>query len=175
MRKNGSSKNGVTPEPVGTELAQSLDAAPSLAPDQSAGYLVREVHRAFMRALESRLNNHGISSGMWWFLRLLWIKDGVSQTVLSEQLGVMGPTTVRAMDRLERFGLITREADLNDKRKAIIKLTEKGRGLERELLPYAIEVNRIGATGLSEVEEQILRTLLQRVLANLNNDNSKMG
>lgn len=144
----------------------------SLPPDQSVGYTVREVHRAFMRSLEARLSRHGITPGMWWFLRLLWIEDGLSQAELSDRLNVMGPTTVRAMDRLERFGLITREADEQDKRKVIIRLTERGRDLERELMPYALDVNRVGTKNLTDVEAQILRTLLQRVLASLNEDHS---
>lgn len=150
--------------------APSAQQQAILRPDQSVGYIVREVHRAFMRSLEARLARHGITSGMWWFLRLLWIEDGVSQAELSDRLNVMGPTTVRAMDRLERFGLITREADEQDKRKVIIRLTEHGRSLERELMPYAVDVNRIGIKNLTELEAQILRTLLQRVLGSLNED-----
>jgi DNA-binding MarR family transcriptional regulator len=154
--------------PAGARRARRPKA--SLPPDKSVGYIVREVHRAMMRSLEARLVHHGISSGMWWFLRLLWIEDGVSQTELSDRLKVMGPTTVRAIERLGRFGLITREPDPKDGRKVIIRLTQKGRDLERELLPHAVEVNQIGTAGLSEDEGQTLRSLLGRVLDNLTKD-----
>jgi len=174
LAKAGAAKPGKKAEkPAGVRRGRGR--TPSLPPDKSVGYIVREVHRAMMRSLEARLVHHGISSGMWWFLRLLWIEDGVSQTELSDRLKVMGPTTVRAIERLGRFGLITREPDPKDGRKVIIRLTEKGRDLERELLPHAIEVNEIGTAGITEEEGQTLRALLGRVLDNLTKDQTPVG
>src|SRR5258708_4331401 len=46
-------------------------AAADFPPDQSVGYLVREAHRAFLRALGARVSRHGVSIGMWYFLRAI--------------------------------------------------------------------------------------------------------
>lgn len=145
-------------------------AAPDLNPNDSLAYIVREVHRAWMRSLEARISKYGITSGMWWFLRLLWIEDGISQAELSDRLKVMGPTTVRAMDRLEKFGLIRREPSVEDKRKVLIYLTPAGRGLKADLMPVAIEVVNLGTKSLSPAESALARELLRRVLADLNAD-----
>lgn len=149
--------SSLSAQPAAPETVEDLDAA------ESIGYLIRDAHRTFMRSIEARIGQHGITSGMWWFLRRLWVEDGVSQAELSEQLHVMGPTTVRAMDRLERSGLIERRQSASDKRKAIIFLTEKGRALRVQLMPYAHEVQDIALSSLSDIEAQILRSLLVKV------------
>jgi MarR family transcriptional regulator, organic hydroperoxide resistance regulator len=160
-------------------MSSSMSDAPSarakdLPPSESVGYVVREVHRAFMRSLEFRISQHGITSGMWWFLRLLWIEDGFSQAELSERLRVMSPTTVRAMDRLEKQGLITRQPSADDKRKVHIFLTERGRALRSQLIPIAHEVNRIGTKSLTSAEIKTLLSLLARVMDNLVEDHDAM-
>ena len=65
-------------------------------PDDRLAHLIRDVARAQMRALQQRLAPHGVSFGHWTFLRILWIKDGLTQRELSELAGVMEPTTFTA-------------------------------------------------------------------------------
>ena len=77
-------------------------------PDQSVGYLVRETHRAFLRALGTRVSRHGVSTGMWYFLRALWEEDGLTQRELSRRVRMMEPTTATALESMERRGLISR-------------------------------------------------------------------
>ena len=60
----------------------------------SLGYLVRDANRAFQRLLERRISPHGVTRGQWYFLRVLWEEDGLSQRELSARVGMMEPTTV---------------------------------------------------------------------------------
>lgn len=131
--------------------------------EDSMGYLVRRTFRSFTAALEDRLSQHGVSISMWFFLRLLWEGDGRSQKELGEELGLAPPTTVSAMDNLERRGLIHRIRDIEDRRKINIYLTGAGRDLKRKLGHYAAEVNAIALQDLSPSETALLRNLLQRV------------
>ena len=43
------------------------------------GYLVRDANRAFQRLLEKRISPHGVTRGQWYFLRVLWEEDVLSQ------------------------------------------------------------------------------------------------
>src|SRR5262249_41596798 len=79
-------------------------------------YLVRDAHRAFQRLLEKRITAHGITRGQWYFLRVLWNKDGLSQRALSSRVGMMEPTTVIALRSMERAGLIRRSRSADDRR-----------------------------------------------------------
>src|SRR5262245_12085990 len=73
---------------------------------ESMGYLVRRTFRAFTRTLELRLAEYEISISMWFFLRLLWEQDGLTQREISEELGLTPPTTVSAIDALEKRGYV---------------------------------------------------------------------
>ena len=45
-----------------------------------------------------------MSFGHWTFLRILWEHDGLTQRALSEEAGVMEPTTFTALKAMERLG-----------------------------------------------------------------------
>ena len=66
-------------------------------PAESSGYLVRDAHRAFQRLLEKRIAEYAVTRGQWYFLRVLWSEDGLSQRELSARVGTMEPTTAVAL------------------------------------------------------------------------------
>ncbi|MGA7528835.1 MAG: hypothetical protein WBW11_16650, partial [Pseudolabrys sp.] len=66
-------------------------------PDDRLAHLVKDATRALVRALQMRLAEHAVSFGHWTFLRILWDCDGLTQRKLSEQAGVMEPTTFSAL------------------------------------------------------------------------------
>src|SRR5579884_675091 len=73
--------------------------------------LMRQVYRGLSRGMEQRSIKYGISIGTWYFLRVLWEKDGVTQSELSDRIGIVGPTTVMAINRMVRDGLVVRSTD----------------------------------------------------------------
>ena len=85
----------------------------------SLGYLVRDANRAFQRLLEKRISPHGVTRGQWYFLRVLWEEDGLSQRELSARVGMMEPTTVIALRGMEKAGLT---ASLNQAQQRIKSL-----------------------------------------------------
>jgi DNA-binding MarR family transcriptional regulator len=73
----------------------------------------------------------------------------------AERLGLKHNSTVELVDRSEREGLLTRTADPNDKRRAILELTGKGRRLlERLASDHAKELQE-GAPRLIEALERV--------------------
>src|SRR3989442_7356814 len=76
--------------------------------DDRLAHLIKDATRALVRALQIRLIEHGVSFGHWTFLRILWEKDGLTQRALSEEAGVMEPTTYAAVIAMEKLGYITR-------------------------------------------------------------------
>jgi DNA-binding MarR family transcriptional regulator len=62
----------------------------------------------------------------------------------AERLGLKHNSTVELVDRSEREGLLTRSADAHDKRRAILRLTRKGRlVLERLAGDHAEELREL--------------------------------
>ncbi len=136
-------------------------------PTNSIGYLTRIAFRAFSRALEVRTAPHGVSSGQWRFLRVLWREDGITQRELSRRVGMREPTTVIALKSLERSGFVTRKKSEEDRRKVHVFLTPQAQALEAVLLPAVAEVNDVALAGLSKTEIDILRKALTQVGRNL--------
>lgn len=136
-------------------------------PNNSIGYLTRIAFRAFSRALEVRTSPHGVSSGQWRFLRVLWQEDGITQRELSRRVGMREPTTVIALKSLERSGFIQRVKSEEDRRRVHVFLTPEAKALEATLLPAVAEVNRQALAGLSEAEIEVLRRALAQVGRNL--------
>lgn len=138
-----------------------------LKPEDSAGYLVRDTHLLFAKALRNRLQAHQITPGQWYFLRTLWDEEGLSQRELSRRVGTTEPTTVSALRLLARNGMIERVRNPKDRRTINIFLTDKARDMKAELMPVAVEVNDIATGGLSDDEFAQLRALMQKIRENL--------
>ena len=77
------------------------------------------------------------------------------------------PTTVTAVNAMEKSGFVRRSRDATDRRKVNVFLTPAGRALQSRLLPHAKAVNELAAAGLSAQEVATLRAILDRVRANL--------
>lgn len=138
-----------------------------LQPEDSAGFLIRDTHLLFAKALRNRLQTHQITPGQWYFLRALWAEEGLSQRELSRRVGTTEPTTVSALRLLARNGLISRVRNPDDRRTINIFLTDKARDLRTELMPMAFDVNENATAGFSPAEFSQLRSFLRRIRENL--------
>ena len=129
--------------------------------------LLRDAQRSLSRVLADRIADHGVSIGQWYFLRALWEEDGLTQRELSHRVGMMEPTTVTALNGMERNGLVNRVRNPRDRRKMNVFLTDRGRGLKEVLMPVEAQVSRSALDGLGEADAQRLILALRQVAANL--------
>ena len=120
-----------------------------------------------MRSLSRRLAAHGVPFGHWTFLRILWERDGLTQRELSEEAGVMEPSTFAAIQAMEKLGYVKRKRLPDNRKNVYVHLTPKGRALRKKLVPLAEEVNRIGLRGLSASERATVRRALMTMIDNL--------
>ncbi len=134
---------------------------------ESVGYQIRCTHRALQRFLQLKIEPHGVTLGMWYFLRALWNEDGLNQRELSHRVGTMEPTTLSAILTMERRGLVRRVQNKKDRRKWHVHLTAKGRALKAELIPLAREVVDTAVQSLSRKEVRQLLDGLAEVQKNL--------
>jgi MarR family transcriptional regulator, organic hydroperoxide resistance regulator len=147
--------------------ARSNPRAVEFPPRLSSGYVVRDAHRAFQRLLERRIAPYGVSRGQWYFLRVLWNTDGLSQRELSARVGMMEPTTVIALRSMEKAGLITRERSGDDRRKVRVLLTAKAKRLRNELLTVARAITDAAEEGIAARDLTVFRRVIARMTANL--------
>ena len=134
---------------------------------ESSGFLVRDANRAFQSLLEKRISTYGLKRGQWYFLRVLWDGDGLSQRELSARVGTMEPTTVIALRSMEKFGLVRRVRSDDDKRQAQVWLTPKAKRLRDELLSVARGITDAAEESVSVSELDVFRRVIARMTANL--------
>lgn len=135
--------------------------------ERALSTLVRDLHRSFARALQRRISSHGVSMGQWFFLRVLWERDGLTQRELSQRVGMMEPTTVTAVSSMERRGFVQRVRNPHDRRKVNIFLTDRGRALRDVLLPCAAELEETALRGVDPADAQRAITVLLKVMENI--------
>ena len=136
-------------------------------PHLSSGYQVRDAHRAFQRLLERRIAPFGVTRGQWYFLRVLWITDGLSQRELSARVGMMEPTTVIALRSMEKSGLIRRVRGDDDRRKVLVFLAAKAKRLRGELLGVARTITDEAEEGIAPRDLAAFRRIVARMTENL--------
>lgn len=135
--------------------------------ERSIGYLLRSTSRLVLGELTDLLVPHGITLGQYLVLRELWENEGATQREVSLRVGIPEPSIVAAVDALGERGLVTRDRSRSDRRKINLRLTERGRELRAELLGYAARIINGATADFTATEVETLRTLLQRLKANL--------
>src|SRR5262244_4366980 len=154
--------------PSGTQLV--LRHWREAIPNDRLAHLVKDATRALVRALQARLAEHKVSFGHWTFLRILWEHEGLTQRELSEEAGVMEPTTFSALRAMERLGYVVRCRRDGDRKKSYVFLTPKGKRLKNQLVPLAETVNRIAIRGLGPGAVNTTRDVLVAIISNLAED-----
>jgi MarR family transcriptional regulator, organic hydroperoxide resistance regulator len=142
-------------------------------PDDRLAHLVKDATRALVRALQDRLARHKVPFGHWTFLRILWEHDGLTQSALSSEAGVMEPTTFTALKTMEKLGYIRRRQAPGNRKNVYVFLTPKGRALKAKLVPVAEEVNRVAVSGLSRDDVARTRGNLITIIENLARDEER--
>jgi MarR family transcriptional regulator, organic hydroperoxide resistance regulator len=155
------------PRPLPRPKPSAHRRAVEFPPQLSSGYLVRDAHRAFQRLLERRIAAYGVTRGQWYFLRVLWISDGLSQRELSARVGMMEPTTVIALRSMERAALVRRVRSAVDRRKVEVWLTAKAKRLRNELLTVARTITAQAEEGVAPRDLASFRRVIARMTANL--------
>jgi len=131
---------------------------------------VRDANIAVGKALRRRLAEYGMTLGQYYFMRALWIEEGLSQRELSRRVGTTEPTTASVLRLLEKNGLVRRVRNRRDRRTINIFPTQKGRSLKSELLRMAININEIATDGFSAADVEKLKQLMMAMKANLDRD-----
>lgn len=104
--------------------------------------------RRFLHFSESAATEAGLQPQQHQLLlQVAGAPTGTSVTIAyaAERLGLRHNSAVELVDRSVRQGLLTRKADAEDKRRALLHVTPKGRQLLRRLSgDHARELNELG-------------------------------
>jgi DNA-binding MarR family transcriptional regulator len=137
--------------------------------DESLGFMMTMTERRLKPLLKKciALEGDGLTYGMWFFLRVLWEADGLTQKELSDRVGMMQPTAVVALRSMETQGFVKIKPDPNDGRSTRIFLTKAGRDVADRMLPMVKGINDFALKGVTAEEFRILRNVLRKVRTNI--------
>ena len=137
-------------------------------PDKEpVGLLIGAARRRMKRAVTDRVRPHGLTAQQFWALVNIDEADGPSLGEVADWLRMDAPTASRAVTQLLRRKLVKAEGDRGDRRRLRLRLTPTGRGRMPPLRALAAELRGAAVHGLGADEENTLRTLLRKVIANL--------
>lgn len=131
------------------------------------GYLLRRAHRLFAKTLAKRLAEHGIPLAQFQILRVLWSRDGLTQTELSDSIEVERAALTGIFTELERSGLVRRKRDPSDGRRMLVFLTKRGRSLHDPLMHVALSINDIAVDGLAPADVKRATSIVETLVRNL--------
>ena len=97
-------------------------------------------------------------------LKMLSIKNGVSQNELAREVHLKSSTVCIALGQMEKQDLIKRADSDNDKRKINVYLTPKGYDLKKELDEIVEKTENIMLKDLTSSERYELQCLLLKIL-----------
>lgn len=98
---------------------------------------------------------------------MLWQEDRIPIVKIAEKTGLAKNTLTAMLERMEEGGLIRREQSADDRRKSLICLTEKARGLEKDYDRVSQQMNDLFFQDFSRKEIAELEKYLDRIMENL--------
>ena len=142
------------------------------------GFYYTDLFKKIANEQKIRLNNGTAEQGMTYVqsLVILYLLDTqkhspadneVSQRDLERYLSLKGPTVTKLLNRMEENGFIVRQRSRRDSRANCIYPTEAGLSMVPNFYQVLHQVEDTMTRGLTEAEKAQLKDLLQRVLANL--------
>ena len=136
----------------------------------NGGFLVTKIKQLGDRIFEKVLTEKGIDAfngAQGRILYVLWQQDGVPIKTVSDSCGLAITSLTTMLERMERQGLIRREADVKDKRKTLLFLTEKAKALKDDYDDVSAQMGALYYKGFSDDEVRQFEGYLQRIQQNL--------
>lgn len=90
---------------------------------------------AVMPRFRRIFNESGITEQQWRILRVLAEAGSLPMRELSGLCLLPPPSLAGIVDRLQKAGLVCREASAGDRRRVLVSLTDRGRARYREIAP----------------------------------------
>lgn len=137
--------------------------------EREGGFLVTQVHHLGRRVFSELLKERGleIGPGQGRILFALWQKDGEPINALIKKTLLRKSTLSELLDSLEKAGHVKRVQSAEDKRKVLVKLTEKTRQMLNVYIEVSQKMTKIFYRDFEAEEIDEFESYLKRVLENL--------
>jgi len=136
---------------------------------RQAGFLMAKIRQVSGRVFERILKEYGIeiNSAQGRIMFALWQADGISINELAKKTQLKKSTLTSMLDRLENMGYVRRQHCKKDRRKILIKRTNKDKNLESKYVELSGEITKLYYKGFSKNQIDRFENDLAKILDNL--------
>ena len=131
------------------------------------GFLIHDVSRLRRSAFDRCLKPLNVTRSQWWVLAYLSREDGMTQSQLAEELDLGKVAVGGLIDRLEKSGLVRREADASDRRVNRVFLEPKSKQLIIRMRKVSHQLNEEILRGVPDDRLEKAATTLDAMKRNL--------
>jgi DNA-binding MarR family transcriptional regulator len=142
------------------------DSAPR-PPQIGLGFLIAATRRRLKQVVWARLLPYNLTPQQFWVLMVLSQKGPQSLHALAQEVWMDDPTASRVVKGLCERGILRTEADPAHGRRILIRPTQEGEGLIRNLEALTDEIRGHLLGGLDPDELVVVRRALTQMIGNL--------
>ncbi|WP_308895166.1 MarR family winged helix-turn-helix transcriptional regulator [Candidatus Desulfosporosinus nitrosoreducens] len=124
---------------------------------------IREKTNRFIVAEMSKYGIEGIVTSHGDIINALFKKPRLTMAEIAEKIGRDKSTVTALVDKLVRFGYVTKERDTEDTRVVYVTLTSKGSGLKPIFAAISSETLAVFYSDISEEEKEELVRILNKI------------
>ena len=132
-----------------------------------APYLMNRIIGRYNAALSSEMTKIGLTTPQMRSLAVLSLIDGILIRELAVYAVVQQSTLSRALEALDKTGLIRRVRDENDSRATRLFITDAGREVYERLWPHMSKASDAMFKGINDTERRAFVASLQTILRNI--------
>ena len=133
----------------------------------SIGHLFANLCRIQSTRASQLLEHIGLHRGQSILLVILSTEDGLTHSEIAEKLTISPAAATKVIKRLEELGYLQRRSDVADERISRVFLKDEGRAVLEQIHAAFQRIDRMMARGFTPEEQSQLRSLLERLQANL--------
>ena len=131
------------------------------------GFLIHDASRLRRSAFDRCLKPLNVTRSQWWVLAYLSRQDGMTQSQLAEELDLGKVAIGGLIDRLQKSGLVRRDADASDRRVNRVFLEPKSKQLINRMRKVSHRLNQQILAGLPETQLETTAKTLDTMKRNL--------
>lgn len=129
--------------------------------EKKLGFLIANLFNDYTNYMNRYLKEMDLTLSQTRVLLVLGLNDGVSIDVLSTKSNIGKSSTTKSVKILEKKGFLTKEINPEDNRKKIVKITKKGRNIQKEALRINDEIE---TSIISKIGEEEIKTLKEQLI-----------
>ena len=134
---------------------------------ESIGLLLKTSAKTWEKAADMELSERfGLAGSKWKIIVALSLKEGITQKHIADMVFVEAPTLVPIIDRMEKEGYLTRQADPKDRRNNLIFMTQKSKRIVDPMIDCILEIRNMGLNKISKKDMEIAKKVLTQIVGN---------